>query len=185
MAEAVSSAMADEGLCGRTCDDASDEANDEQSLKPLSLRASNDRRSGDLTAVAVVADAAAAAVVVTAAVACSGITAVAVATGRPPPVSLCGGDGDDDNGDGDDDSPADSSSLRLAILNCWKALPPPPPPPRLLAAESVAILPRARMALPVFCVPINTRRKHTRTSKRKRVIENKNQTKTTLMLNNN
>lgn len=166
---AVSSAMAVDGLLlcggGRTCDDASDEANDEQSLKPLSLRASNDRRSGALAAVAVVAAAFSAAAVAFAAVA--------------GPVSLCGGDGDDDDGDGDD-SPADSSSLRLAILNCWKA-PPPPPPPRLLAAESVAILPRARMALPVFCVHATQTRTHARQSQ-KGVIENKNQT--TLMLNN-
>lgn len=117
---AVSSAIAADGgglppLQGRGRADDDDEANDEQSLKPLSLRASHDRRPPRFIAAAVAATV--------------------------------------------DDSltAADSSSLRLAIFNWWfvKPVPPPPPgppaPPRLLAADSVAILPRARMALPVFC----------------------------------
>lgn len=88
----VSSAMAD-GLSDRRAYDAADEARDEQSLKPLSLRASNDRRPPPPPALTE--------------------TGSLVAAGVLQLGHRAGGDGDDD-----DDSPADSSSLKLAILLC-------------------------------------------------------------------
>lgn len=115
-----------------------DDASDEQSLNPLSLRASNDRRPPPSTPPSfVLATTNNSSVPIVGLLLCTDTAA----DGRRSP---CGGDGDDD-------SPAESSSLRLAILSCWKTV-PVPLPPRLLAADNVAILPKARIALPVFCL---------------------------------
>lgn len=114
-----------------------DDASDEQSLMPLSLRASHDRRPPppSMPQYFVLQLTVAGSSATTAALPCPN-----TADGRRSPYG----------GDGDDDSPAESSSLRLAILSCWNT-DPAPLTLRLLAADSMAILPSARMALPVFC----------------------------------
>lgn len=134
----VSSAIA-VGLSLYERTDAVSDDSDEQSLNPLSLRASHDLRPLLFLSSLFFLD-----------------PTTRTGDSSATMIFCCSAD----------DSPADSSSLTLAILNCWSParpdpppapLPPlpfttPPTPPRLLAADSVAILPRARIALPVFCL---------------------------------